>query len=173
MPVNFDNFISKTPGFPKEGIVFYDISPILEDKVIVKAATSALCDLALPMKPDFIAGIDARGFLFALPLAIELDCGVVMVRKAGKLPGKVLEQSYALEYGEAQLSLQARKQLHNRRIVLCDDLLATGGTLAAAAELVKRSGGVLAGAVCIIELTGLKGRDLLDCPVAALQAYKY
>lgn len=173
MPVNFDSFISKTPGFPKEGITFYDISPILEDKVIVKAAMSALCDLAQPMKPDVIAGIDARGFLFTLPLAMELDCGAIMVRKAGKLPGEVLEQSYALEYGEARLSLQASRQLHNRRIVLCDDLLATGGTLVAATQLVKQAGGVLAGAVSIIELTGLKGRDRLDCPVAALQTYEY
>jgi adenine phosphoribosyltransferase len=75
MPVNFDSFISETPGFPNEGINFYDISPILGDRVIVKAAMSALCDLALQMKPDIIDGIDARGFLFALPLAMELDVG--------------------------------------------------------------------------------------------------
>ena len=93
MPVNFDSFISETPGFTKEGINFYDISPILEDWVIVKAAMSALCDLALPMKPEIIAGIDARGFLFALPLAMELDCGAIMVRKDDKLSGEVLEQS--------------------------------------------------------------------------------
>ena len=173
MPVNFDSFISKTPGFPKEGITFYDISPLLEDKVIVKAAMSALCDLAQPMKPDVIAGIDARGFLFALPLAMELDCGAIMVRKAGKLPGKVLEQSYALEYGEARLSIQASRQLNGRRVVLCDDLLATGGTLEAAAKLVERCGGTLAGAVCIIELTGLKGRSRIDCPVKALQTYEF
>ena len=93
MPVNFDSFISKTPGFPKEGINFYNISPILEDRVIVKAAMSALCDLALPMRLDIIAGIDTRDFLFALPLATVLDCGAIMVRKAGKLSGEVLEQS--------------------------------------------------------------------------------
>ena len=93
MPVNFDSFISKTPGFPKEGITFFDISPILEDRVIVRAAISALCGLPLPMKPDIIAGIGARGFLFALPLAMELDCGAIMVRKAGKLSGEVLKQS--------------------------------------------------------------------------------
>ena len=92
-PVNFDSFVSKTPGFPKEGITFYDISPIMDDRVIVKAAMSALCALALRMTPDIIASIDARGFLFALPLAMELDCGAIMVRKAGKLSGEVLEQS--------------------------------------------------------------------------------
>ena len=85
---------------PKEDITFYDISPILEDPVIVKAAMSDLCDLALPMKPDIIAGIDARGVLFALPLlAMELDCRAIMVRKTSKSRGEVLEQSYVLEYG--------------------------------------------------------------------------
>jgi adenine phosphoribosyltransferase len=98
---------------------------------------------------------------------------MVMVRKAGKLPGELLEQSYALEYGEARLSIQASRQLNGRRIVLCDDLLATGGTLEAAAKLVERCGGTLAGAVCIIELTGLKGRSRIDCPVKALQTYEF
>jgi len=168
-----DPYISKTPGFPKDGITFYDISPILEDSEAVRLAMAALADLARPMQPDIIAGIDARGFLFALPLALELGCGMVMVRKAGKLPGELFEQAYALEYGEARLSIQASRQLRGRRVVLCDDLLATGGTLDAAARLVDQCGGILAGAVCIIELTGLKGRDRLDCPVAALQTYEF
>ena len=135
MPFNADPYISKTPGFPKEGITFYDISPILEDSVVVRQAMDALADLARPMQPDIIAGVDARGFLFALPLALSLDCGMVMLRKAGKLPGELFEQSYALEYGEARLSIQASRQLRGRRVVLCDDLLATGGTLEAAAGL--------------------------------------
>ena len=173
MSFNADPHISKTPGFPKDGITFYDISPILEDRTVVRQTMTALAALTSPMQPDIIAGIDARGFLFALPLALELDCGMVMVRKAGKLPGELHEQSYALEYGEARLSIQASRQLRDKRVVLCDDLLATGGTLQAAAQLVSRSGGILAGAVCIIELTGLKGRDRLDCPVKALQSYEF
>ena len=107
MPFNADPYISKTPGFPKEGITFYDISPILEDSAVVRQAMDALADLTRPMQPDIIAGVDARGFLFALPLALELACGMVMVRKADKLPGELFEQSYALEYGEARLSIQA------------------------------------------------------------------
>ena len=173
MAFNPDPYISKTPGFPKDGITFYDISPILEDSEVVRRAMAALADLARPMQPDIIAGVDARGFLFALPLALELDCGMVMVRKAGKLPGELFEQAYALEYGEARLSIQASRQLRGKRVVLCDDLLATGGTLDAAARLVDQCGGILAGAVCIIELAGLKGRDRLDCPVAALQTYEF
>ena len=135
--VNSDSFISTTPVFPKEEITFYDISPILEDQVIFKAAMSDLSNLALPMKPDIIAGIDALGVLFALPLAMGQDCRAIMVRKAGKSPGEVLEQSFVIEYGKARLSLRASRQLHNRRIVLCDDLLATSGPLAAAKQLVK------------------------------------
>ncbi|MGC6454221.1 MAG: adenine phosphoribosyltransferase [Candidatus Puniceispirillaceae bacterium] len=173
MAFNPDPYISKTPGFPKDGITFYDISPILEDKDALRAAMAALADLARPMRPDIIAGVDARGFLFALPLALELDCGMVMVRKAGKLPGELFEQTYALEYGEARLSIQASRQLRGKRVVLCDDLLATGGTLDASARLVAQCGGVLAGAVCIIELSGLKGRERLDCQVAALQTYEF
>lgn len=171
--LDLDPYVGKTPNFPKDGITFYDISPILEDAVLVKQAMEELSRITAPFRPDVIAGVDARGFLFALPLAIGLDCGAIMVRKAGKLPGEVIEQSYALEYGEARLSLQAHRQLKSKRVVLCDDLLATGGTLDAAAKLVVKAGGILAGAVCIIELTGLKGRDRLECPVAALQQYEF
>ncbi|MED5313086.1 MAG: adenine phosphoribosyltransferase [Pseudomonadota bacterium] len=173
MSFNADHFISKTPGFPKPGITFYDISPILEDAAALRQTMDALSELVQPMRPEIIAGVDARGFLFALPLALSMECGMVMVRKAGKLPGELFEQSYALEYGEGRLSIQASRQLHSKRVVLCDDLLATGGTLEASARLVAQSGGILAGAVCIIELTGLGGRARLDCPVAALQTYEF
>ena len=147
MPFNAAPYISKTPGFPKEGITFYEIRPILEDSAVVRQAMDALANLAHLMQPDIIAGVDARGFLFALPLSLELACVMVMVRKSGELRGK--------------------------RVVLCDDLLATGGTLEASTRLVEQCGGIVAGAVCVIELTGLKGRARLDCPVAALQTYEF
>lgn len=168
-----DPYISKTPGFPKEGITFYDISPALEDATVLKQLMMAMAEKTAVFKPDIIAGIDARGFLFALPLSLELNCGTVMVRKSGKLPGKVLEEAYALEYGRARLSVQASRTIADKRVVLCDDLLATGGTLSAAANLIRRAGGTLAGAVCVIELTGLKGREKLDCDVTALQTYEF
>ena len=173
MPFDLDPHIGKIPDFPKPGITFYDISPALEKPEVLHQAIEAMTGLAAGFEPQLTAGIDARGFLFALPLAMELDCGAVMVRKAGKLPGDVFEQSYALEYGEARLSLQASRQIHDKRIVLCDDLLATGGTMRAAAELVEKAGGILAGAVCVIELTGLAGRSHLNCPVASLQTYEF
>ena len=171
MPFNADPYISKTPGFPKEGITFYDISPILEDSAVIRQAMDALADLTRPMQPDIIAGVDARGFLFALPLALELACGMVMVRKAGKLPGELFEQSYALEYGEARLSIQASRQLRGKRVVLCDDLLATGGTMAAAIQLLRQVGGDVVGAASIIELTFLQGRERLNVPFSTILSY--
>jgi len=168
-----DTHISKTPGFPKEGITFYDISPALEDPDVLARMIEEMAGLAQNFAPDIFAGIDARGFLFSMPLALHLKCGTVMVRKAGKLPGKVLEESYALEYGTARLSMHASRAVKGKKVVLCDDLLATGGTLAAAEKLVHRAGGKVVGAVCVIELTGLKGRDKLACDVAALQTYAF
>ena len=106
---SLDPHISKTPGFPKEGITFYDISPALENAVVLRQLISRMAEVARRFEPDIIAGIDARGFLFAMPLALDLNCGTVMIRKAGKLPGKVLEESYALEYGTARLSLQSSR----------------------------------------------------------------
>ena len=173
MAFDLDNHISKTPDFPKEGITFYDISPALEDAEVLTQLMAEMVTKAEAFEPDIIAGIDARGFLFSMPLALAMGCGTVMIRKAGKLPGKVFEESYALEYGEARLSIQASRAIQGRRVVLVDDLLATGGTLSAGAKLIEQAGGILAGAVCVIELTELKGRDRLDCDVAALQHYAY
>ena len=170
---SLDLHISKTPDFPKEGITFYDISPALENPVVLRQLINSMSEAANEFKPDIIAGIDARGFLFAMPLALDLNCGTVMIRKTGKLPGKVLEESYALEYGTARLSVQASRALAGKRIILCDDLLATGGTLAASAKLISRAGGILSGAVCVIELTGLNGREKLPCDVVALQHYEF
>ena len=176
MDFDLDAHISKTPDFPKPGIVFYDFSPALEDGAILAEMIAALCEIAKPLRPDVIAGIDARGFLFATPLALSMGCGAVMVRKAGKLPGEVLEQSYALEYGEATLSLQTSRKITGKRVLLVDDLLATGGTVAASVDLIHKAGGIVAGTACLIELTGLEGRARLadkGCSVVSLQTYEF
>ena len=170
---SLDPHISKTPGFPKEGVTFYDISPALENPAVLRQMISRMAEVAREFQPDIIAGIDARGFLFAMPLALDQNCGTVMIRKAGKLPGKVLEEPYALEYGVARLSLQASRALAGKRVILCDDLLATGGTLAASAKLISRAGGIVSGAICVIELTGLNGREKLPCDIVALQHYEF
>ena len=161
MPFNADPYISKTPGFPKEGITFYDISPILEDSAVVRQAMGALADLTRPMAPDIIAGVDARGFLFALPLALELECGMVMVRKAGKLPGATMAQQYDLEYGTDTIEIHADAVSPGEHVLVLDDVLATGGTAAAAALLLQRLGAILAGYSFLLELSFLDGRAKL------------
>ena len=171
MSFDLDDFIDAIPDFPKPGIVFRDISPVLENPDALRRVIDALLQQARPLRPDLIAGVDARGFLFATPLGLGLDVGTVMLRKPGKLPGETLDEPYSLEYGDGALSLQARRQVGGRRVLLCDDLIATGGTLAASARLIERAGGSVVGAVCLIELTALAGREKLSFPLAALRQY--
>ena len=170
---DLDGYIAKYPGFPKDGITFYDIAPILEDGAVLAATVHRITDIARAYKPSVIAGVDARGFLFVTPVALALKAGVVMIRKIGKLPGEVLQESYALEYGEAELVLQAERSIKGKRVVLVDDLLATGGTLEAASKLIARQGGEVVANIVIIELTGLKGRDKLQADVHCLQTYEF
>jgi adenine phosphoribosyltransferase len=129
--------------------------------------------MARPYKPDLIVGLDARGFLFVTPVALALDAGAIMIRKKGKLPGKVSQQSYALEYGEATLALQHDRNIAGKTIVVIDDLLATGGTIAAANKLISQHGGKVAANIVLIELKELNGRDHLKGDVLAIQQYDY
>ena len=170
---DLDKHIAKYPGFPKDGITFYDIAPILEHTRVLADCTKAIIDVAGKYDPHVIAGVDARGFLFVTPVALALDAGVVMIRKIGKLPGEVLQESYALEYGTAELALQAERDLKGKRVVLVDDLLATGGTLEAASNLIARQGGEVVANIVIIELTGLKGREKLKGDVYSMQEYEF
>ena len=150
-----------------------DFTPLFANPKVFRSLVLDLCRPFRAANINKVACPESIGFILGSAVAAELKLGLIPIRKAGKLPGELLEQSYALEYGEARLSIQASRQLNGRRVVLCDDLLATGGTLEAAAKLVARCGGTLAGAVCIIELTGLKGRSRIDCPVKALQTYEF
>ena len=171
MAFSLDAHISKTPGFPKEGITFYDISPALEKPEVLRQAIAAKTDLAAGFEPQLTAGIDARGFLFAMPLALNLQTGTVMIRKSGKLPGQLVEESYALEYGEARIALQSSRQIKGRRVVLCDDLLATGGTVKAAKSLIKSVGGEAVACAVVIHLADLGGQEVIDMPLVALTTY--
>jgi adenine phosphoribosyltransferase len=151
------------PDFPKPGIQFKDIAPLLADgaafdAVIRALATSALCGADTV---DIVAGIEARGFLIAGALACELGCGLVPVRKAGKLPPPTLRRSYELEYGSAEIEVP-EGLLAGKRVVLVDDVLATGGTLRAAADLIAAAGGTVAGMAVIVELGVLGGRAALS-----------
>ena len=171
MQINLRNHIRAVPDFPKPGILFYDISTLLAHPDAWRATINRLTAIIEPMNPDVLAGIESRGFLVAAPLALQMGLGFTMVRKRGKLPGPTLSYEYDLEYGSDVVELQTDAVKPGQRVVLLDDLLATGGTLNAAAELVKKAGATAAGAACVMELTFLKGREKIDLPFESLIAY--
>lgn len=163
--------VRQIPDFPKPGINFFDISTLIRNPAAWRTTIDRMAALTAPWKPDLLAGIDARGFLVAAPLAIALNCGTIMIRKSGKLPGKVKKHSYGLEYGTDTIEMQDDAVVPGQRVVIVDDLLATGGTIQAAAKLLRESGAEVAGALCIIELAFLNARAKLDMPFAALLEY--
>ncbi len=159
------------PDFPKPGILFYDISTLLRDAGAWQEAMERLAAAIAPYKPDLLAGIESRGFLLAAPLALRLNCGFIMLRKRGKLPGPVVGLDYDLEYGQDRIEIQADAVTPGARVMVLDDLLATGGTMAACIQLLRRVGAVVPAAAVMIELSFLGGRDRVDVPVEALMAY--
>src|SRR6266436_703373 len=155
--------------FPKKGIVFKDITPVLNDPVLFRASIDLFLERCRGIKFDKIVGIDARGFLFGSTVAYELGVGFVPIRKRGKLPYKTEIAKYSLEYGEAEMEMHIDAMESGEQVVLVDDLLATGGTSAAAAALIEKVGGKLLEAQFLIELEFLHGREKLDpTPVITL-----
>lgn len=169
--MNLKDHIRGIPDFPKPGILFYDISTLLSNPKAWRATVDQMEAAIAPLKPDMLVGIESRGFLVAAPLALELGCGFGMVRKKGKLPGKTISYSYELEYGTDTIEVQADLVKPGQTIVVLDDLLATGGTAAAAIELCRKVGGTVKAAAFIIELSFLDGRKRLDVPTTALVSY--
>jgi adenine phosphoribosyltransferase len=158
--------------FPKKGIVFKDITPILSDSGLFRASIDLFLERCRGRKIDKIVGIDARGFLFGSAVAYELNVGFVPIRKRGKLPFQTQIASYSLEYGEAEMEMHIDAISAGERIVLIDDLLATGGTSAAAAVLIRKAGGALVEAQFLIELEFLQGRKKLELtPVISFLKY--
>jgi adenine phosphoribosyltransferase len=156
------------PDFPLPGVGFKDISPLLADPVAFGAAVDALAGLAAARDADLIAGVEARGFLVAAAVARAVNAGILAVRKVGKLPPPTVSISYELEYGRAEIEIAAGA-VGGRRVFLVDDVLATGGTFAAAAELIQREGGSVTGLGVLVELGFLQGRQrLMEHDVAAL-----
>lgn len=153
--------IRNIPDFPQPGIQFKDITPVLGDYRLFRAAIDFMREGFKPGDVDVVVGIDARGFIFAAAIALELQVGMVPVRKKGKLPFATIEQSYELEYGSNTIAIHVDAFKPGSRVLLVDDLLATGGTAAAAAELVKKAGGSVVGVRFLIELSFLNGRDKL------------
>lgn len=159
---DFKKYIRDVPNFPKKGIVFRDISPLLETPAAWQAAVDELARKAEKFEPDMLAGIDARGFLLAAPLAYKLGVGFSMVRKKGKLPWQTVDSTYQLEYGSDQVELHADAFKKGAKVLICDDLLATGGTAGATRKLIEKCGATPTGFLCLIELMELKGRDKLQ-----------
>lgn len=169
--MNLKDHIRSIPDFPKPGILFYDISTLLANAKAWHETIERIADAVRPHKPDVLAGIESRGFLLAAPLALALGTGFVMLRKQGKLPGITVRHTYALEYGTDTIEIQGDAFERGKRVVLVDDLLATGGTMAAAVTLLEQVGAIVPAAACIVELTFLEGRKRLPVPVEALLQY--
>ncbi len=169
--MDLKDHIRGVPDFPKPGILFYDISTLLRHADAWQVAMGRLASLVRGYQPAVLAGIESRGFLLAAPLALKLGCGFVMLRKPGKLPGAVTGLDYALEYGTDRLEIQSDAVQPGAKVVIVDDLLATGGTMAAGIKLLRNVGADVVAAAALIELTFLNGRSALDVPFQALVAY--
>ena len=171
-PAEIEKAIRNVPDFPKSGIQFKDITPVLADSRLFSGAIDLLTENFEPGTVDAVVGIDARGFIFAAAAAVKLRAGFVPVRKKGKLPYQTHEQDYALEYGSATIAIHVDALKPGSRVLLIDDLLATGGTAAAAAELVGKLGGKILEIGFLIELSFLHGRAKLQgYPIRSLVVY--
>jgi adenine phosphoribosyltransferase len=163
--------IRPIPDFPRPGILFYDISTLLAHPHAWRTTVERLAEALRPHQPDLLVGIESRGFLVAAPLAYKLGHGFAMVRKKGKLPGRTVRFTYDLEYGTDTIEIQEDAITPGQRVIVLDDLLATGGTMQAAIDLVRQRGGEVVAAGCIIELNFLRGRDRIDVPLTSMVAY--
>ena len=169
--MNLKEHIRGIPDFPIEGILFYDIATLLRSPEALEYCLDALETQLRVWNPDVIAGIESRGFLFAVPLAQRLGLPMMMIRKEGKLPGPTRSFTYELEYGTDTIEIQDDALQPGQKVVILDDLLATGGTLAASVELCRQAGAEVVGCGVVIELTFLNGRTQLDVPIHALVEY--
>ncbi len=164
--MNLREKIAEYPNFPKKGILFRDFSPMLKDPAAMSLIADEFSKHFHPKDFDLFAGIESRGFILACVLASRYNKGMIMIRKAGKLPGKTTKLSYTVEYGKDSIEIQKDIIKKGQRILICDDLLATGGTAKASAKLIEKVGGKISGFAFIIELTelnGIKGISKYDC----------
>ncbi|HOQ16084.1 MAG TPA: adenine phosphoribosyltransferase [Defluviitaleaceae bacterium] len=159
--MDFKSLIRTIPDFPEEGVLFRDITPVLQNREGLKAAIDQMQACIKDIEFDLIVGPESRGFIFGVPLAYNLNKGFIPVRKKGKLPYKTLQKEYALEYGTAIVEMHVDAIQPGQKIVIVDDLLATGGTSKAIVDLVKEAGGEVVKLVYLIELEALKGREAL------------
>lgn len=167
-----DACVRPVEDWPVQGVTFRDVTPLLSNHEAFSAVSAALRDAVRDLEPDVVVGVEARGFIFGAPLALELGVGFVPVRKQGKLPADTHSATYALEYGEATLEIHTDALAPGARVVVVDDVLATGGTLVAAGELVAACGSTVVGNVVVLEIGALGGRDVLSgTPLVSLRRY--
>ena len=159
---SLERLVRDVPDFPRPGIVFKDITPLLRDPDALRRACEGLAAGYLRERVDLVVGIESRGFIFGAPVALALGAGFTLARKQGKLPGRTHSTSYALEYGEAEIEMQSDAVAPGQRVLLVDDVIATGGTAAATVRLVRQLGGVVVGSAFLIELAFLDGRKVLE-----------
>jgi len=155
-------FIRDVPDFPKKGIIFKDITPLLKNPAALKTAIKLMADPFREEGVTDVVGIESRGFIFGAPLAVELSAGFIPIRKPGKLPCATTKEEYELEYGSDAIELHTDSLGYHSNVLLCDDLLATGGTMAAAVKLVRQTGAHVVGVCFVIELADLRGRNKLE-----------
>ena len=170
--MDLKDYIANVPDFPQKGIQFKDITPLIADGEAFAYATERFCDYAKEVDAELIVGPDARGFIFGTPVATTLKLGFVPVRKPGKLPRETIEESYELEYGQNTLCLHKDDIKPNQRVLIVDDLLATGGTIQATINLIEKAGAKVVGIAFLIELSFLNGREkFINYPIHSLITY--
>jgi len=167
-PEEILSYIRNIPDFPKEGILFKDITTALKNPKVFRAIIDNLAELVQNVKIDYIAAVESRGYLLGAPLAYKLGCGLIIIRKPGKLPAKVFREEYSLEYGIDALEIHQDAIEKGKKILLVDDLLATGGTIRAACKLVEKAGGNIVGTLFLLELVALSQHAGLKVPVFSL-----
>ena len=159
--MDLEKYIASIPDYPTKGILFRDVTPLAQDGKAFKYTCGKLAEYAKSVGADLIAGPESRGFIFGCPMATMLDIGFVPVRKPNKLPRETISQEYALEYGTGTLEMHKDAVKKGQKVVICDDLLATGGTVEASIKMIEKLGGIVVGCCFVIELDGLGGRDKL------------
>ncbi|HLQ74573.1 MAG TPA: adenine phosphoribosyltransferase [Alloiococcus sp.] len=160
--MDYKKYIADVPNFPEEGIIFRDISPLMANGEVFNSAIQEIVKFCKDKEVEIIVGPEARGFIVGCPVAYELGIGFIPARKKGKLPRKTIEKSYGLEYGENVLQIHEDAIKPGQKVLVCDDLLATGGTIKATIELIEQLGGEVVGTAFIVELMELKGRDKIE-----------
>lgn len=170
--MNFKKYIADVPNFPKEGILFRDITPLMQDGEAFKAATSEIIAFAKSLDVNVVVGPESRGFIFGCPVAYEMGIGFIPVRKPNKLPRETASIKYDLEYGSNELHMHKDSIKPGDKVIVVDDLLATGGTVQATIQLIEQMGGIVAGCAFLIELEDLNGREALkNYPIFTLMKY--